>query len=197
MMANLVSPAPPRAEDPIWRLSVDQYHAMIDAGILSEDSPVELVEGMLLEKISKNPPHIFVTEELRASLFSMLPAGWCVRAQDPITVGDSEPEPDIAVARGANRDYLARNPGPQDIALVIEVAGSTLIRDRGIKQRVYARAGIPVYLIVDVNNRRVEMRTDPENDAYRTLVVMSINDAIPFTLDGVRAGMIQVASLLP
>ncbi len=195
-MATLVSPAPP-AEDRIWRLSVDQYHTMIESGILPDDSPVELIEGILLEKMSKNPPHVFVTEEFRAALASLLPVGWCVRAQDPITLGDSEPEPDIVVARGTSRDYAGRNPGPHEIAVIVEVPGSTLARDRGIKQRVYARARIPVYVIVDVNSRRVEVRTDPANEAYRTLVVLSTNDVIPVTLDGAHIGTIPVATLFP
>lgn len=89
--------------EPIWRLTVDRYHAMIETGILSSGSPVELVEGILLRKMSKKPPHSFATEEARVALFSVLPAGWCVRAQEPITLADSEPEPDIAVSRGSNR----------------------------------------------------------------------------------------------
>jgi Uma2 family endonuclease len=197
MMATLVSPAPPRAEDPIWRLSVEQYHAMIDAGILSSDSPVELVEGLLLEKMSHNPPHRFATVQLRNAILRILPAGWEMMTQVPITLADSEPEPDIFVARGSNLDYPDRHPGPGDVAMVVEISDSTIAQDRGIKQRVYARAGIPIYLIVDVNSRRVEIRTDPEGDAYRALAVLSSSDAIPFSLDGAQIGAIQVASLFP
>lgn len=195
-MATLVSPAPPPlAADPIWRLSVDQYHAMIDAGILDEDSPVELVEGILLEKMPKKPPHRLTAEEIRAALAAVLPAGWHILTQEPITLTDSEPEPDVVVARGANRDYPDRHPGPGDIAMVIEVSDSTLGRDRGIKQRVYARAGIPVYWIADLINRRVEVRTEPRGDTYHNVTLLTGTDTVTVMLGDLQAGTIQVASL--
>ena len=197
-MATLISPAPGTpAADPIWRLTVDQYHAMIDTGILSSDSPVELVEGILLQKMSKKPPHSFATEEARAALVSVLPAGWCVRAQEPITLADSEPEPVIAVACGSNRDYINRHPGPGDIALIVEVSDSTLARDRGIKLRMYARAGIREYWIVDLFGRCLEVHTDPQGESYRALTVLFTNDAIPVVIGGSQVGVIPVSSLLP
>ncbi len=197
-MATLISPAQAApASDPIWRLTVDQYHAMIDTGILSSDSPVELVEGILLQKMSKKPPHSFATEEARVALSSVLPPGWSVRAQEPITLADSEPEPDIAVARGSNRDYLKRHPGPADIALIVEVSDSTIARDRGIKLRMYARAGIREYWIVDLLSRCIEVHTDPQGESYRVLRVLSANEAIPVTIGGSEVGSVLVSSLLP
>jgi len=136
--------------DVIWRLSVDQYHAMIQAGILTEDDPVELLEGWLVTKMSKNPRHTFVTQLARDVVASLLPPGWYVNAQEPVTTKDSEPEPDVAVVRGNRRQYIDHHPGPQDIALVVEVADSSLQRDRSLKKRLYAAAGIPVYWIVKV-----------------------------------------------
>lgn len=62
-----------------------------------------------------------------------MPDGWYVDAQEPITLDDSEPEPDVVVVRGNTRDYLDRHPDPQDLALVVEVADSTLERDRTAK----------------------------------------------------------------
>src|SRR5919106_6095054 len=81
----------------IWRFNVDQYHAMIRTGILTEDDPVELLEGWLVTKMPKNPRHGVVTQQTREALARVLPSGWYVNTQEPITTVDSEPEPDIAV----------------------------------------------------------------------------------------------------
>ena len=117
-MAATLSTPPAPITDPVWRLSVDQYHAMIDSGILNENTPVELVEGILLEKMPQNPPHSFVTDAVRSALAALVPDAY-VRAQAPITLPDSEPEPDVVVAVGARRQFFHRHPGATDIALVV------------------------------------------------------------------------------
>src|SRR6266545_7649231 len=122
--------------DVIWRFSVDQYHAIIRAGILTADDPVELLEGWLVTKMPKNPRHSVVTQQTREALVRVLPSGWYVNTQEPITTEDSEPEPDVAVVRGERRQYLDHHPGPQDVPLVIEVADSSLQRDRTLKKRL-------------------------------------------------------------
>src|SRR4051794_9689051 len=122
---------------PVYRLSVEQYHAMIRHGILTDDDPVELLEGILVQQMGKNPPHTFATQFIRDELPPMMPAGlWFVSDQEPITTTDSEPEPDVFIVRGRRRDYLAqdRHPGPADMGLVIEVSESTLATDRGTKR---------------------------------------------------------------
>jgi Uma2 family endonuclease len=129
--------------EPVWRFSVAQYHQMIRLGILTEDDPVELLEGWIIHKMPKNPPHRAATKLTRNALEEIVPEGWYVDAQEPITLLDSEPEPDVVVVRGNTRDYLDRHPGSQDLALVVEIADSTLERDRTSKKRLYARAGIP------------------------------------------------------
>src|SRR4051794_9081741 len=96
-----VSPAPPAAPDPnvptvpIYRLSVEQYHAMIEAGILHSGEPVELLEGWLVPKMTKHPPHIFATQTLRDLLPPLVAPGWFVNDQEPVTTEESEPEPDL------------------------------------------------------------------------------------------------------
>ena len=143
--------------DLIWRLSVNQYHQMVCAGILTEEDPVELLAGWLVPKMPKNPPHRVATRLLRQALERVVPAGWYVDSQEPITTADSEPEPDVVVVRGETRQYLDRHPGPQDVALIIEVADTTLQRDRVLKQRIYAAAGIPVYWIVNLLDNQLEV----------------------------------------
>lgn len=112
-----------------FRLSVDQYHELIRAGILTADDPVELLDGWLATKIPKNPAHRVATKLVREALESIVPAGWYVDSQEPITTGDSEPEPAVSVIRGTTRQYQDRHPGPREVALVVEVADAA---SRGI-----------------------------------------------------------------
>jgi Uma2 family endonuclease len=176
---------PPEA---IYRLSVEQYHEMARHGILDEDAPVELLEGWLVTKMTKYPAHSMVTQLLRSVLDRRLPPGWHVRTQEPITLEDSEPEPDVAVVRGDFRAYPDRQPGPADTGLLVEVADSSLTRARGWKKRLYARAGIAVYWIVNLADARVEVYTDPTGPAaqpdYRQHQDYGPGDDVPFALAG-------------
>src|SRR4051794_4925182 len=111
-------PAPTvQAGDALYPLSVDQYHAMIRAGVLNQDDPVELLDGLLVQKMPKNPPHRVGVKRLRGALERAVPAGWYVDSQEPVTLSNSEPEPDGMVARGKTEDYAGRHPGPDDVAL--------------------------------------------------------------------------------
>jgi Uma2 family endonuclease len=187
--------------EPIWRLSVEKYHEMIDKGILTEDDPVELLEGCLITKMALGPEHSFVTDVTRDVLSALLPAGWIVRSQQPITTETSEPEPDVTVVRGARRDYLTRHPGPHDVGLMIEVSESSLPRDRNLKKCVYAAAGVPVYWILNLVDRVLEVYEAPtgptELPDYGAARVYGAGDVVPVVLDGVEVGKVQVADLLP
>ena len=185
----------------IWRLSVDQYHAMIHAGILTDDDPVELLEGWLVAKMPKNPPHRAVTRLIRQVLERLVPAEWYVDTQEPITTDDSEPEPDVVVVRGETRHYLDRHPGLNDVGLVIEVADTTLQRDRGFKKQLYARAGIPVYWIVNLSDNQCEVYTEPSGPEpqpdYRQRQDYGASDVMPVVLAGVEVGRMAVREFLP
>jgi Uma2 family endonuclease len=186
---------------PIYRLSVAQYHAMAQAGILDEGSRVELLEGWLVPKMTQHPPHVLVSDLIYDALVGLVPGGWHVRAQHPITTADSEPEPDLAVIRGSRRDYRDRHPRPPDAALVVEIADTSLRQDRGRKKRIYARAGIAVYWIVNLNTRQIEVYTDPASTAkrpdYRQRRDYGPDESVPLTLDGVEVGSLHMADVLP
>lgn len=198
-----VSPSRPPASpgDLVWRLTLQQYHDMIHNGILGEDDPVELLEGWLITKMSKNPPHSIVTGLIADALQSVAPTGWHIRGQEPITLADSEPEPDLALARGSRRDYLNRHPGAADVALTIEVADTSLDRDRTFKLRIYAEASIPTYWIINLIERRVEVHTDPTGPSpspgYRSTVVFRSGESIPLFIGGQAFGPVPVDALLP
>jgi Uma2 family endonuclease len=186
---------------PIYRLTVAQYHAMAEAGILNEDDPVELLEGWLVQKMTKKPPHVVATGLVRHALEQLLPSGWYVAVHDPISMADSDPEPDVAVIRGEIRDYRDRHPGPQDVALVVEVADTSLHTDRGTKKRVYARAGIPTYWIANLVEGKFGVYTDPTGPAeapdYRQHREYGPADTIPVVLGGAEVGSLAVRELLP
>jgi Uma2 family endonuclease len=172
----------------IHRLTVGQYHAMIGAGLLTKDDPVELIEGQLVRRLRKTPAHVYAMNLLRAAFEAVLPAGWHVWSHAPVTLDDSEPEPDITVIRGDLRGFADRHPGPADVGLVAEVADRSLEFDRGSKKRVYARAGIAVYWIANLADARVELYTDPTGPAaqpdYRQHREYGPGDDVPVELDG-------------
>ncbi len=186
--------------EPIWRLSVAQYHAMTQAGILQEDDRLELLEGWLVAKMTKNPPHRISTKLLRQALEQLIPQGWYVDSQEPITLADSEPEPDVAVISGNTTDYRDRHPEAASVALVIEVADATLERDRGIKQRIYARAGIPIYWILNLRDRQLEVYTQPQtSDAspiYLQCTIFTEDKSVTVSLMERELGSLRVQDLL-
>lgn len=183
--------------DFVWRLSVEQYHKMINTGILTEDDPVELLEGILVTKMPKNPPHSLVTQLVRDALARIFSLGWCVNTQEPITLAGSEPEPDVAVVRGERRQYANSHPGAGDTALVVEVSDSSLPRDRGLKKRTYAGAAIPMYWIVNLAERKVEAYSEPSGLDYQQRQDYDDTTEIPVTIGGQEIGRIAVRELLP
>lgn len=183
----------------VWRVSIEQYHAMFDAGILTEDDPVELIDGILVHKMPKNPPHVFALDALRDLLLGCPLQSWIVRVQDPILLDDSEPEPDLVIARGKRRDYVDRHPGPDDIGLVIEVADATLAGDRGFKKRLYAANRIVEYWIVNLVAHEVEVYNEPVGRGlradYRVMRKYVVGESVPLLLDGGHVCLVPLSEL--
>jgi Uma2 family endonuclease len=142
------------------RSSVAQYHQMVASGVLLDGDPVELFEGVLVERMTEGPAHASrITRLTRLLLMAVGDGPLQVRAQNPISMIDSELEPDLAIV--ADLDYSLRHPTSSEIEAVIEVAGSSLARDRSSKQRIYANAGISHYIIVNLPDNVVESYTAP------------------------------------
>jgi Uma2 family endonuclease len=185
----------------IARFSVARYERMIEAGILTPEDRVELLENYVVLKMSHNPPHDGTIDLLKAALPTCLPTGWLLRVQQTVALADSQPEPDCAIVRGTPRSYLTRHPGPTDVGIVIEVAEASLLRDQRDKTRIYARAGIPCYWIINLVDRRVEVYSQPSGPAavpaYGSFQTYQPGDAVPLMLDGVPVGTVPVDDLLP
>lgn len=206
-MGHLTTPKPlapavvvPTASD-LYRLTIEQYHRIVEAGALTPDDPVEFLDGYLVAKMSKNPPHAAACRRARQVLEPWLPPGWFVAIQDPITLDVSEPEPDLSVIRGTNEDFENRHPTPGDVALLVEVSDTTLTRDREWKRRIYARNGIPVYWIINLVDRVLEVYTQPSGPPaspdYGNVRVLRQGDNAEVVLGGVVVGTVAVVDLLP
>ena len=150
------------------RITVQQYHRMIETGVFSEDDRVELLDGLLVEKMPHDPIHDGTIQLVDNAVMGIAPAGWCSRIQLAVTLSSSEPEPDFLLARGTKRSYLARHPSPPDVGLVVEVSNSSLDWDRSDKLRIYARSGLAVYWIVNVVDMQIEVHEQPSGSSYGT-----------------------------
>lgn len=194
--------APPLL-DRLYRLSVEQYDRMTEVGILGPDDRVELLEGVIIKKMTKNSPHMVASTILTQLMVRILPDGWFLSVENPVSIPEraSEPEPDAQVVRGHHRDYLVRKPGPRDVGLFIEIAESSYPEDRGRKWALYARSSVPVYWIVNLNARRLEVYSDPTGEAeaasYRQARSYGSGDEVPLVLDGREVARLAVSDLLP
>jgi Uma2 family endonuclease len=177
-----------------------EYHRLVEAGALEDDERVELLEGWIVSKMTRKPPHDAVLAQLAELLRSVLPASHHLRVQSAITTADSEPEPDIAVVRGRALDYRSAHPRPEDVALLVEVADSSVERDR-TKARIYARARIEAYWIVNLVDGWIEVYSSPSGDgdapSYHERHDYAQDGEIPVTMDGASVGRIAVRDVLP
>ena len=193
---SVALPLPPPEE--VVRITVDRYDRMIESGELGEDDPIELLNGVMVWKMARGPSNFTITRRCSRKIEPLLPAGWHVRQEGPVRLPDfNEPEPDVAVVRGDDDAYERRHPGPGDIALIVEVAESSLQRNRGEKRQVYARARIPAYWIINLVDRQVESYSGAGGGDYAEHTSYSVEQSVPLIIDGQPAGSIAVASLLP
>jgi Uma2 family endonuclease len=193
-------PPPIGSAWPAYKVSVDQYEAMVESGIFTEHDRLQLINGMLVAKVTQGDDHSVSDELCRTSLSAVLPPGWSIRTNKPVRLlPDSEPEPDETVVRGSIRDYARGKrgtPGPQDVGLIVEVSQSSLAADRAMV-RIYGPAGIPVYWIINLVDRQVEVYSHPQPDGYATCDVYRPGESVPVVLDGKIVGQIAVDDMLP
>jgi len=151
------------------RWTVDDYHRMMAVGILTPDDRVELLEGQIIEMVPPDPPHASRIDDGGDYLKALFAGQAKVRVQLPITIApSSEPEPDFAIVRFDENRYRDRHPAPEDVFLLMEVADTTWRRDSIQKARIYARAGIPEYWILDINRQQVTVLRQPQAERYQS-----------------------------
>jgi hypothetical protein len=197
-MAAPLAPAIP--DRPVRRFTVEEYHRLADCGVLVDREPFELIHGFIVQKMTIQPPHSSAVNALMELLSAVKGSQATVRIQQPITLVDSEPEPDVVLAVGSRLDYSNCHPSPAHVLILAEVADSSLAYDRTTKLELYAQARVAVYWIVNLIDRQVEVYTQPrvgKTPSYRKQTNYGPGEDVPVVIDGKTIGRIPVAELLP
>ncbi|HLO47172.1 MAG TPA: Uma2 family endonuclease [Kamptonema sp.] len=172
--------------------SVSDYHGMIEAGIL-RDRRVELLAGEICEMSPETPIHYNTTKRGAKYLEELLAGKADVRFNGPITLSDSEPEPDIAIVRSPESMYNDRHPQPQDIYWIVEVAKTSLKKDLELKATIYASAGIQEYWVLNLSTKQIIVFKYPENGEYTTEQKFEAGKIIPLAFPNI---LVSVERLL-
>ena len=194
---SAVAPAPPRPESgQRFRWTRERYDRAVETGVFTEDDNVELLGGEVVTKTTQNSAHRTATLLVSQALRPIFGANVFVQEEKPVGLSDrSEPEPDVAVIRGEIRDYVADHPGPDALLLLVEVADTSLRRDRTTKAALYAEAGVAEYWIVNLQSQALEVHRDPAVGTYRTKTTHERGGAVsPVNAPGAS---VAVADLLP
>ena len=192
--------APASIPSPLYRMTVEEYETMVASGAFKGRNRFQLISGLLVARMTQNPPHtiadILCGDELdrdRAPRLARAPG----QADPAPRAGHHEQARSLRRARGSARDYLGRDPGPGDIALIVEVADSSLAADRELGTKVYGPAGIEVYWIINLVDRQVEVYTGPGPQGYGPPAILAEGQSVPLVIDGREVGRIAVADMLP
>jgi Uma2 family endonuclease len=190
------SPAADWIPSPVARLTIEQYEALVESGVFTKRDSFHLVNGVLVTKVTKNRPHVIATEETRRNLERIVPSGWHVMSEAPVCLPpNSIPEPDVALVRGKPKDH-ADHPRPADLALIVEVAEASVSEDR-MMALVYGAAGIPVYWILNLKRRQVEVYTLKQRGGYGKPRIFKAGHSVPVMIEGREVGQIAVIDILP
>lgn len=160
------------------RFTAEEVLRMVEAGILAEDEPVELIDGALVAVSPQGPPHALCIGLVYDALLAVGLQASSIRAQLPVQAStDSMPEPDIAITTKARRELAERHPNGADLLLVVEISVTSQALDR-LKAEVYARAQVPEYWQIDVPERCVTVYTEPVDGEYRALRILREGDDV-------------------
>ena len=195
---SLVDPAWAPPAESLYRMSLEQYEAMVASGVFSRFERFHLIRGLLVAKMTQNTLHSTSDLLCGAALERVVPPGWHVRPGKPIRIPNqiSKPEPDRSVVRGEILDYSQRDPDSHEIALAIEVADSRLREARDLIP-VYGGGGIAVYWIVNLVDRQVEVYSRPGKNGYKSRKDIKPGQQVPVTIGGRKLRPIAVDDLLP
>ncbi len=193
----------------VMRITVDQYHRMIETGILSEGTPYELIHGLIVRKdrsavgedrMTVGREHVWCVKTLGRLDKKLERLGCHMQLQSPVIMSEQdEPEPDGAILRGDIDDYKLRKPAAKDTLCIIEVAESSLPYDRTEKLTLYANSEVAQYIIINLPDRQIEVHTNPQpgKGHYGSAVTLRLADKVRFMVPGNRTLEATVKSLLP
>ncbi|MGF1576215.1 MAG: Uma2 family endonuclease [Cyanophyceae cyanobacterium] len=152
-----------RLDPHIKRYTFEEFHRLIESGQVEESNQLELIDGILVNRMGKNEKHTACERRLLRLLMKGIRDQATLQSQCPIRIPPNhQPEPDFAIIRSQPDDYLSGHPQPNDIYLVIEVADSSLAYDQGVKLELYAKAGIPEYWIFNLQDNCLEVYSQPQ-----------------------------------
>ncbi|MDA1276913.1 MAG: Uma2 family endonuclease [Verrucomicrobia bacterium] len=178
----------PEVRQRVSPLSVEDYHRLGEFN--DHDRRTELIRGVVIEKMSKSPLHSTIVSLLYRLFNGLLPTGFTVRQEQPLTFKDSEPEPDISITLGSERDFREAHPATAELVVEIAVSSPALDRENA---SLYAEAGVKEYWIILGNERQVEVYRRPMNGRYLETHLLGTTDCIECaSVPGVR---IQIAAL--
>jgi Uma2 family endonuclease len=179
-----------------YLFAVEQYHRLIDAGLLGEDERVELIHGEIVDDMPIGDPHMACVKRLNRAFNRLYAARALVSIQDPIRLADSEPEPDAMLLALRADFYGSGKPRPADAYLVVEVADRSFADDRDTKGPLYAANGVAEYWIVNLNDDTVHVYRGPRPDGTYTSVEQFTHGAT-LTVAALPGVAVAVADLLP
>ena len=170
--------------------TVEDYHRMVAAGIL-EGRSVELLNGEIVEMAPEGEPHAYTSDEAGEYLIYLLGNRAKVRQGKPITLpqSNSEPEPDISIVQRLGRDYREHHPYPENIFLLVEYSDSSISKDLEIKTKVYAAAGIPEYWVVNLRKRQLIVFRWPTNEGYQSKETLTQGAIAPLAFPDVAVSI--------
>ena len=168
-------------------LSVEEYHRLSEYN--ENGRRTELIRGVIIEKMAKSPLHRMIATRLYRIILSNLPVGFIAWKEEPLTLNDSEPEPDISIARGTEQVF--ENENATTAVLVVEIAVTSIAVDRALVA-VYAEAGVEEYWIVLPRERRIEVYRRPESGTYRELHTVSEGALECAGVAGVRVSLAEL-----
>ncbi len=181
-------------------LTLDEFRRRSALGQTAQSSGFELLEGVVVEKSRQSLRHESALEKLQ-DVLRVVPEDWQVRVQQPLALGDSQPQPDIAVVRKVLDDYADGPPQATDVVMVVEAADASLLLDRRLKARIYARAGILNYWVLNLLDSQLEVFTNPSGlvpmPGYQEQRIYRIEDRISLVIGLDDLGTIRIGELIP
>lgn len=193
MIATIEPIEVPNLHKRVNRVTVDFYHLLGESGLVKKRT--ELIRGVIINKMSKSPLHSTVLAVLEDIMRERAPSSHIVRRDDPLTLADSEPEPDIAVVRGNRKDYASGHPTTAD--LVVEVAVTSLADDRDLAA-LYAEAGVKEYWIVIAMEKQIEVYRTPVAGVYQDKGLYKLGEIIDCaSLPGVKLKLDELFAAVP
>ncbi len=168
-----------------YKWSIEEWHELVDFGLL-EGKPVEFLEGEIIEVSPEGIEHSYTNTSVVKYLRNVLADLADVIESHPITLDNSEPEPDIAIVRLPSTIYRNHHPYPQDIHWLIEVSNRTLQKDLNQKIITYARNAIPEYWVIDLVNKKLIVHTQLSNNNYAQIVEYKTGIVTPLAFPDVK-----------